>query len=72
MLAGKEQTQAVEAAFAKLSEQHQEIISLAKVAGLPHEEIGKNLGITVEASRQLLRRAMLRLASVLEGQSGEG
>lgn len=67
-LAAREQQAAIEAAFATLSEPHREIISLAKIADLPHEEIARQLGITVEASRQLLRRALLRLAAALESR----
>lgn len=68
ILAAKEQQDAMEAAFETLSEQHREIISLAKIAELSHEQIAQQLGLTVEASRQQLRRALLRLAAALDAR----
>lgn len=65
-LAASEQIAAVERAMDRLSEQQREVISLAKIAGLSHDEIGKALGITPESSRQILRRALLRIAKLVE------
>lgn len=64
-LAAREQVAAIDEALAQLSEQHREVITLAKIAGLPHDEIGKVMGISEEASRQLLRRALMRLTGIL-------
>ncbi len=65
-LAAREQIEAIEHALTQLSEQHREVITLAKIVGLPHDEIGKVMGITEDASRQLLRRALMRLTGVME------
>ena len=69
-LAVREQVAAVEHAFQQLSEPHREVISLVKVAGLSHEQVGAALGISPEASRQLLHRAILRLAKLLKPEGG--
>jgi RNA polymerase sigma-70 factor (subfamily 1) len=71
-LAAREQVAAVERAFAGLSEPQREVITLAKVAGLPHDEIAAAMGITPAASRQLLRRGLLRLAAALEEPARDG
>lgn len=68
---GQEQLAAFETAFASLDETHREVITLARFMGLPHEEIGGHLGISAAASRQLLRRALLRLSLAL-GSNGDG
>lgn len=66
ILVAKEQLAAFEAAYASLAEPHQEIIALARIAGLSHEAIATQLGITAETSRQRLRRALMRLAVAMQ------
>lgn len=73
VVSAKEQVQRLEQAFEQLSEEHREVISLAKIAGLSHQEIAAQLQITEEASRQLLRRAMIRLTRILDpGEDATG
>jgi RNA polymerase sigma-70 factor (subfamily 1) len=62
---GREGAEKLEAAFDELDEQHREIITMARLCGLSHAEIGERLGITTEASRQLLRRALVKLSVAL-------
>ncbi|MBL8723575.1 MAG: sigma-70 family RNA polymerase sigma factor [Planctomycetes bacterium] len=66
VVSAREQVQRLEQAFEELSEAHREVITLAKIAGLSHQEIAAQLQITEEASRQLLRRAMIRLTRILD------
>lgn len=66
VVAAKEQMAQMEAAFDQLSEEHREIITLSKIAGLSHKEIAEQTGSTEEACRQLLRRAMVKLTMILE------
>jgi RNA polymerase sigma-70 factor (subfamily 1) len=63
---GREGAAKLEQAFDELSEQHREIITLSRLAGLSHAEIGAQLGKSEENCRQLLRRALLKLALALE------
>ena len=62
----REQMQRVEQAFARLNEEQREVITLARIVGLPHAEIARTLGRSEESCRQLLRRSLLRLAEVLD------
>lgn len=56
----------IESAFDQLDEADREIILLARVAGLPHDEIARRLGKTAGATRVRLHRALARLAMQLE------
>jgi DNA-directed RNA polymerase specialized sigma24 family protein len=47
-----------------LSEEHREVITLARVVRLPHALVGEALGRSEEAARQLLVRALTRLACI--------
>ncbi|MEM7199796.1 MAG: sigma-70 family RNA polymerase sigma factor [Planctomycetota bacterium] len=58
----REQVATMEAAFADLDEREREAITLVKIAGLQHEQVASIMGCSVEASRTLLRRALVRLA----------
>ncbi len=64
---GREEAARVEVAFDLLPEEFREVILLARVAGLPHVEIGARLGRTEAAVRTLLSRALARLALALRG-----
>lgn len=66
-LSAREQVDELERALAALPDADREIIALAKIAGLPHAEIAARTGRTEEASRQALRRALVRLAAQLDG-----
>jgi RNA polymerase sigma factor (sigma-70 family) len=63
---GNEGAAKLEEAFDELSEEHREVITLARVVGLSHAEIAAQLGKNEEACRQLLRRALVRLSMALE------
>lgn len=62
---GKEGAAKLEEAFDDLSEEHREIITLSRFAGLSHAQIALQLGKNEEACRQLLRRALIRLSMAL-------
>lgn len=64
----KEEVQRLEAAFQSLTEPQREVLTLARVAGLPHAIIAQRLGKTEVAVRQLLVRAMTALGSALGGE----
>jgi RNA polymerase sigma-70 factor (ECF subfamily) len=61
----KEEVARIERAFEQLSEEHREVITLARIAGLTHGEIAERMGKSEEAVRQLLARARARLARLL-------
>jgi RNA polymerase sigma-70 factor (ECF subfamily) len=65
---GNETAAAVAAALAALSEEHREVITLARVVRLPHRVIGEVMDRSEEAVRQLLGRALLRLARELRNR----
>jgi len=61
-----EELERVERTFDQLPDEYREVITLARVVGLTHAEIAAQMGRTEQASRQLLKRAMVRLAVLLE------
>jgi len=63
---GHEGAARLEEAFDELTEEHREIITMARFAGLSHQQIAAQLGKSEEACRQLLRRALVRLAAALQ------
>jgi RNA polymerase sigma-70 factor (ECF subfamily) len=62
---GHEAAQAIGAALAALTEEHREVITLARIVRLPHRVIAEVMERSEEATRQLLGRAMMRLAREL-------
>lgn len=68
VLSRKENAAALEAAFDQLSEEHREVVTLAKVVGLSHAEIAEQTGRSEEASRQILRRALIKLQLALDSE----
>jgi RNA polymerase sigma-70 factor (ECF subfamily) len=56
----------LEEAFAALPDAHREVLALAAGEGLPHDEVGRILGLSPEATRQRLARARAVLARRLE------
>jgi RNA polymerase sigma factor (sigma-70 family) len=66
---GNETTAALRASLAALSEEHREVITLARLVELPHRVIAEILARSEEATRQLLARAMVQLVREL-GQRG--
>jgi len=69
-MAREEETR-LEAAFDRLPDNDREVITLAKVVRLPHEEIARTMGRTIPAVRNLLARALAKLSTALEEQPGE-
>ncbi len=65
-----EEQERIERAFAELPESYREVISLARIAGLPHKEIATRMGKNENAVRQLLFRALAHLALLLDPQQG--
>jgi len=61
----REELERVETAFASLAEDQREVILLARVVGLPHAEVAREMGRTPAATRTLLSRALARLATLL-------
>jgi len=57
---------ALERAFATLTEPQREVVSLARIAGLPHAAIAARLGKSEVAVRQLLVRALSALGKTLD------
>ncbi len=62
----REELERVELAFAALPEHYREIITLARMIGLPHNEIAKQIGRSEVASQRLLARALVRLSDLLQ------
>lgn len=62
----KEEIERIERAFEGLSEDHREVITLAKVVGLSRAEIGLQMGRSEAAVKMLLSRALAELAERLE------
>jgi len=67
----REWTARFEAAYDELPEDHREVISLARIARLPHGEVAACMGRSVGAVRQLLARALNRLAAELETREAQ-
>jgi RNA polymerase sigma-70 factor (ECF subfamily) len=61
-LAAREELERVEAALDLLSEEHREVILLARIVGLPHAEVASALGKSEVAVRSLLHRALAKLS----------
>lgn len=68
---GKETGDALEAALDALSEEHREVITMARVVKLPHSVIAEVLGRSEDAARQLLARALVRLSQELRQRGVE-
>jgi RNA polymerase sigma-70 factor, ECF subfamily len=68
---GNETAAAVSAALAGLSEEHREVITLARLVRLPHRIIAEVLSRNEEATRQLLARAMVQLTRELRQRGVE-
>jgi RNA polymerase sigma-70 factor (ECF subfamily) len=64
--AAREEAQRLEQAFDALNEDDREVITLARVIGLPHKEIAEKMGRTEQATRLLLHRALAKLAEKLD------
>jgi RNA polymerase sigma-70 factor (subfamily 1) len=65
---GRETAAALAAALDALTEEHREVITLARLVRLPHRVIAEVMGRTEPATRQLLGRALLRLTTELRSR----
>jgi RNA polymerase sigma factor (sigma-70 family) len=61
----REEVERFERAFETLSEEHREVISLARIVGLSHAEIAKQMNRSEAAAKQLLYRALTALSLAL-------
>jgi RNA polymerase sigma-70 factor (ECF subfamily) len=61
----KEELQRLEAAIDRLTEPQREVLTLARIVGLPHAVIAERLGKSEVAVRQLLVRAMAAVGQAL-------
>ncbi|MBK8975781.1 MAG: sigma-70 family RNA polymerase sigma factor [Planctomycetes bacterium] len=61
----REELERVEAAFDRLAPDKQQVILMARLMGLPHAEIARELGRSEGAVRVLLSRALAELAESL-------
>lgn len=61
----------IESTFDRMSEDHREVVTLSRVVGLSHAEIGERMGRSEEAARQLLHRALSVFALLLEADDPE-
>jgi RNA polymerase sigma factor (sigma-70 family) len=71
----REELERAEQVFQQLPPAHREVIVLARVLGLPHPDVAREMGRTPVATRTLLSRALARMATLLEeaeAGSGEG
>lgn len=62
----REQIARFEAAFDRLPSDYREVITLARLAQLPHDEVAARMERTIGAVRQLLGRALVKLSYELE------
>ena len=53
------------ASFDQLSEEHREVITLARLVGFSHRDIAERMGRSEDAVRKLLSRARARLMVLL-------
>ena len=67
----KEEVERFEQAFESLAEEYREVISLSRIVGLSHKEIGEQMNRSEAATRQLLHRALAALALSLGRNSRE-
>ena len=63
--AAREELRRFEAAFDQLPEDYRQVISLARIAQLPHEQIAETMQRSPQAVRNLLSRALARLAELM-------
>lgn len=64
----REELAMVEAAFAELPEHYREILTLARLTGATHREIGAQLGMTENAVQQVVKRALVKLSGALRNR----
>lgn len=65
---GREVASALKAAIARLPKEQQDIVVRKVIQGQPFAEIATELGISIDASKMRLSRAVARLRADLDGQ----
>ncbi|MBL8694467.1 MAG: sigma-70 family RNA polymerase sigma factor [Planctomycetes bacterium] len=65
-VAMQEELKRIEGAFDQLTDEYREVILLARIVGLPHSEIAKQMNRTEGAVRTLLFRALTKLSGILD------
>ena len=63
----QEEIDRLEQACEQLPEDYRRVLTLTRIAGLSHEEAGREMGRTAGASRKLLNRAIVQLTGILAG-----
>ena len=63
---GLEAQQRVDAAFAQLDNEQQDVITWVRFLGLSHADVAERLGKSETATRKILSRAILKLADAFE------
>lgn len=62
----RERVAQLEHAFARLPEDYREVILLCRVVGLPQAEVAERMGRSVDSVRNLLLRALARVAALAD------
>ena len=55
----------LERAFERLPEHYQEVLTLSRIVGLSQVQVAEEMGRTVPSVRNLLNRALVRLADAM-------
>lgn len=63
---GRETVERLEAAFDRLPDDYREVILLCRVVGLPQLEVARRMGRSVDSVRNLLLRALARVAALAD------
>jgi RNA polymerase sigma-70 factor (ECF subfamily) len=65
----REEIERIDAAFDQLPEDYREVITLARIVGVSHAEIARQMDRSEDSVRNLLSRALARLGSLLASKS---
>ncbi|MFG0315975.1 MAG: sigma-70 family RNA polymerase sigma factor [Planctomycetota bacterium JB042] len=68
-LLAKEQVERLEEAFDRLTDDHREVVVLSRIVGLSRAEVAERMGRTEDSVRNLLHRALSKLAGDLADRS---
>lgn len=64
----REAVERLERAFDRLPEEHRQVILLCRVVGLPQDQVAQQMGKSVDAVRNLLHRALARVAGLADDE----
>ncbi|MBX3464796.1 MAG: sigma-70 family RNA polymerase sigma factor [Planctomycetes bacterium] len=65
-----ERIERLEAAFDRLPDHYREVVTLSRIAQLPRAEVAARMGRSEDSVRNLLHRALVELALLLQGATG--